>query len=369
MSSKPTALGAHVFAGGFTLGLLDKFEIKAHYEQLKLASEHAIHNFDFPVEIMPEMEDWPLPRGIDFLFGNPPCHGFSAINMTVKTKDRVNYRDNVYMENFVKYSIALRPKVACFEMVCGLMNAGAVLLDRFIKEWNEAGYSTTIVKVAAMNHGIPQLRRRIFVVAHKIKMPDTPAITTPNDVVVADAISDLENQPEGDEPTKYATRAQTPLQRELRRGNRKVHNHVWAESKWDPFLHLLEPGSNLATLPTKILDKHFRGKDKRERGVSPPGSFLFKTSPTRRAGVIGGQPGQFHYLHNRMISVRESARIMGYPDWFEFVGTSLGKKYAGIGKAVSPKVTAWLGEWVHEALNPSRQKRVVTNEFVDRTKG
>lgn len=367
MATRPTALGAHVYAGGFTLGVMKHFDVVGHVEELNLALSHARANFTFPITLAPSTS-WPTEQVPDLLYGNPPCHGFSAINMMVKREDRCGYKDNVYMQNFVAYSLRLRPPIAVFEMVPGLLTVGRPLLSSFSSLWQESGYAVTVVKTAAALHGVPQLRRRIFVIAHRVLLSPPPPSRGPLNVTVFDAISDLENQPLDDGCQPYVTAPRSEYQERLRADTHSCTNHRSTPTKWDPFIGQLLPGHSLSELPQEILDEHFRGADKRARGVAAPGSFLFKTAPNKRAGVVGGQCGQFHYKHDRLLTIREAARLMAYPDWFVWQG-NYSKQHQGIGKAISPLVGEWLAGWLVTAIEDSKPCHVPMEYYFDLTKG
>jgi len=55
--------------------------------------------------------------------------------------------------------------------------------------------------------------------------------------------------------------------------------------------------------------------------------------------------GVIHPLQHRIISVREAARLQGFPDWFVFLGT-LVQQYQQVGNAVPPPLAAAVGRSV-----------------------
>src|SRR5688572_17460201 len=76
--SKPTALGAYVFAGGFTLGVKNHFDVQCVYEATPYGVATARRNQpEIPVHV--GFENWELPdaRSVDFVYGNPPCAAWS----------------------------------------------------------------------------------------------------------------------------------------------------------------------------------------------------------------------------------------------------------------------------------------------------
>jgi DNA (cytosine-5)-methyltransferase 1 len=62
-----------------------------------------------------------------------------------------------------------------------------------------------------------------------------------------------------------------------------------------------------------------------------------------------------HPTQNRTITVREAARLQGFPDTFVFVGKHLSKQYEQVGNAVPPPLAAAIARTVRahvEAAKP-----------------
>ena len=58
----------------------------------------------------------------------------------------------------------------------------------------------------------------------------------------------------------------------------------------------------------------------------------------------------FHYLFNRVPTIRESARLQSFPDDFIFTGNK-GQKFRQVGNAVPPKMAKVLALAIMEVLN------------------
>lgn len=71
----------------------------------------------------------------------------------------------------------------------------------------------------------------------------------------------------------------------------------------------------------------------------------FKPSNT----IDTGHRNYFHYAEPRIPTVRESARIQSFPDWFEIVGTR-GSQYKQVGNAVPPMLAYILAKSIREQL-------------------
>ena len=87
--TKPTAIGAYIFAGGFTLGVREHFEVRAHLEESKYGVATFTKNQPgIPVYFPPE--NWPIStlkrdhEPIHFVYGNPPCAAWSGAGAATK---------------------------------------------------------------------------------------------------------------------------------------------------------------------------------------------------------------------------------------------------------------------------------------------
>lgn len=100
---------------------------------------------------------------LNLLVGGPPCQGFSHAGF--RSHDDIR---NDLAVNYLKFAQLLEPKVFLLENVEGLatMKKGKVLSD-LILSLQELGYfvTTPVWKLNAEEYGVPQMRRRVFLVA------------------------------------------------------------------------------------------------------------------------------------------------------------------------------------------------------------
>ena len=146
---------------------------------------------------------------LTLLVGGPPCQGFS-------TAGRCDLDDprNLLASRFVDAAVALRPDVVMMENVAALLWRRSEHVVRQIRaRLGEAGYRTAIMLAHCEAFGVPQLRRRMILLATKSALPRWPPtrfaaseplfrryIPTTNmkqsrpPVTVYEAISDLPNE-------------------------------------------------------------------------------------------------------------------------------------------------------------------------------
>lgn len=138
-------------------------------------------------------------KTVDIIIGGPPCQGFSTAGWRNEDDSR-----NLLWKHYLEVVNHIKPKYFFIENVMGLLSAtqkGAKVIDVMKKEFAELGYSIKYQKMHAEEYGVPQKRRRIFIIGqHKdtinnVDFPDK-ALNTP--LTVSDAIKNLPALKEND---------------------------------------------------------------------------------------------------------------------------------------------------------------------------
>lgn len=140
--------------------------------------------------------------GVDAVVGGPPCQGFShAGNAREKNDPR-----NLLVYDFINLVDRLRPRVFVMENVTGIRTIeGGEILNFIRKEFQRIGYPNTVNMVMASDFGVPQRRKRVFIIGARDASPhhlpkrliDEKTWTT-----LDHAIRDLPDQPADDDDTK-----------------------------------------------------------------------------------------------------------------------------------------------------------------------
>ena len=291
-------------------------------------------------------------RPIDIVFGGAPCQGFSLIGQRMLEDPR-----NSLVREFVRLVCELEASYFVFENVKGLtVGRHRGFLDELIDAFHAANYQTRSPwKVLnAAEFGVPQRRERLFLIGARagLPIPDYPPPITsvdgkplglPPAPTCQEALDDL---PDADRFPALLESDEVSVS--LRRTSSKYAHRMRCMSagSW-MFAHVREwdqrrMTSSMRTEHTPISSRRF--------AETPPGevepiSRFFKLSPTGlantlRAGTDSARgaftsPRPIHYRFARCITVREMARLHGFPDWFRFHVT----KWHGarqIGNAVPP---------------------------------
>lgn len=180
-----TAVDLFCGAGGMSVGLTRSgFEIVAGVDNdisslTTYANNHpesdAALKVDLTVEeqyasAMNQIEDRLGSRQLQLLAGGPPCQGFSTAGHC-----RLDDERNRLVFVFLKAVERLSPSQVLMENVAALLWKGRESFLRAVEDaLRQMGYSTSVAILHAEGYGVPQLRRRMFLVGTKTGSFDWP---------------------------------------------------------------------------------------------------------------------------------------------------------------------------------------------------
>ncbi len=303
-----------------------------------------------------------LQRGeLDCLIGGPPCQGFSK--NVVATKRFLDDPRNKLMQVFLSFVREFQPKTVLIENVAEIVKAYDGAVSNEILSKLQLDYSAEVRVLNAREYGVPQSRRRAFFLASRMKdivfpealykptkkqmkremqqtLFDETDVQEPKVqyVHVWDAISDLPHleNGEGENPCEYLVEPQTKYQEYIRepklfpkQEQYLLHDHI--ARKLTPIqyqrISSLKEGQSMPDLPEELrARKGYSGA----YGRLKPGD----TANTITRWVFHPGSGRFgHPYDNRVITIREAARLQSLPDWFIFEGTYI-QKSNQVGEAV-----------------------------------
>ncbi len=352
--TKPTLIDLFSGCGGFGLGA----ELAGFHSQVavdvapELQSSYKLNfpNSNVVLSDISEMEEasWKRLLGkqsIDGIICGPPCQGFSRIGKNDKSDPR-----RTLLFHFFRTVNIVRPKFFVMENVEGLLDDGNIAgLQSAIDSLNSAYSVLDPIVVDASDYGAPTKRKRVVVVGF-----DTSRMNSilPEDIVgagktkvnVKQAIGDLPHavkMAKGDNEfgwAAYATGNISNYARQMRQlppkglGSQLAINML--KKQWVSGL--------FETIHTKVVESRFSEtpQGKIDTISRYPRLNWQGLCPTLRAGT-GSDRGSFqavrpiHPSEPRVITVREAARLQGFPDWFLFHKTKH-HSFRMIGNSVSP---------------------------------
>lgn len=388
--ARPIGIDLFAGAGGLSLGFEQAgFDVVAAVEIDPIHC--AIHRFNFPgCTVIPHSVSGLTGaevrstagigrKRVDVVFGGAPCQGFSLIGHRALDDPR-----NRLVRDFVRIVVELNASYFVFENVKGLtIGKHRLFLEELIEEFEAAGYDVRRPwKVLdAADYGVPQHRERLILMGAKrgLRVPQYPqplvAPATsemrgflPEGPTCGDALGDLpdaEQFPEllgRDEVLTRNWGLASAFGEEMRCLGRKTW-HYGYRRRWKR--NLLT--SSLRTEHTEISRRRFASTPPGE--VEPISRFYRLSrdgvSNTLRAGTDSARgaftsPRPIHYAWPRCVTVREMARLHGFPDWFRFHET----KWHGarqIGNAVPPPLARAVASAIIDAMGirPERPEEIL----------
>ncbi len=269
---------------------------------------------------------------IDVVVGGPPCQGFSV----QRRGSDIDQRNELVLE-FGRIVRELQPRLFLMENVSGLLSKrGAGVLELLQKMLGECGYEFYVKKLDASHFGVPQARKRVFMVGvdkeriaapFVYPSPDQAFLESPR--TVRDAIWDLMNAT-GETVSNH--RADRLSELNLAR------------------IRSIKAGQGRDALPEHLqLSCHKNNSS--HRHLDTYGRMAWDTvAPTITARFDSFSRGRFgHPVCDRTITLREGARLQTFPDTFEFIGTKV-EVARQIGNAVPPVLAQKLAEQISSFL-------------------
>ncbi len=287
---------------------------------------------------------------LDLLIGGPPCQGFSRIGLRQKDDPR-----NSLIGHFFRHVRLLRPRVFVMENVEGLMDTGnSTFLMEALATLPSYYKIVGPVVISAADLGAPTTRKRVIVVGYdrrdvdEIDLNAIHALKSEARISVRDAIADL---PEpvivGKDKQNYGW-ARYPELGYISDYARQRRVFPDRHIGWQHALTQLSLG-NVSGLfetlhSTTVKDRFIETRQGKVEPISRyPKLAWAGQCPTLRAGT-GADKGSFQAMRPihpslpRVITVREGARLQGFPDWFVFHPAKW-HSFRMIGNSVSPIVS------------------------------
>lgn len=334
------------------------------------------------------------PGELDCLIGGPPCQAFSYNN---HQRTHRSIRAGLF-RSYLRIVEALQPKVLVMENVPGILTIGdGTVVDEIYESLAALDYSCEARILYAEDFGVPQERRRVFFIAtrlgwtdglfpdgthgpfpkpdpksnpfihHWTRKPDRQYGDS-REVAVWSAIGDLPSIPNGGsiEGRVYAKRPTSKLQKLLRGDTKELANHrasKLSEINLQRMEHVPEGGS-WRNIPFELLPA---GMQRAKR-----------TDHTKRYGRLRRRGrcctiltkcdphwgSYFHPVDQRVISVREAARLQSFPDRFVFKGPLAGQM-AQVGNAVPPLLAAGVARAVRAHLEAHQEADLAVPAALD----
>lgn len=341
--------------GGMSLGFQQAgFVPSVAIEHKKSIAEGHKKNFSQVKHITQDIVDVDLHRLLGryvnyptVVVGGPPCQGFSQKGQRRGLSDERNF----LFRKFIDSVRVAKPIAFVIENVPGLLsNEKGYFLNEILTTFALEGYQMKFKVLNALDFGVPQNRKRAFIVGTRegidFYWPEPVGFYS----TVYDAISDLPKlkSGEGNEVSMYTSKPLTKYQSELRKNSDRLYNHV-ATKHSDLVLERLKmipEGGSRADLPEEHHTKSI---------YSGTWSRLVDDKPARTITTRFDTPSSGMFTlpnQDRCLTVREAARIQSFPDDFIFTGNK-SNQMVQVGNAVPPLMAQAVARSLLAALTGS----------------
>lgn len=293
-----------------------------------------------------------LSNKIDLLAGGPPCQGFSTLGKREGEDTR-----NQLVETYLKLATVVKPKMIIMENVPAMQSMkheSGVKYPEYAKQFlHENGYHADTILLDGCQVGLAQTRKRLFLIGinkeyvegidnfKKILDETINHLAPSNDYsTIREYIYDLPRLENNEGEEVMVVDGMT------------IYNHNVFKYQEETLKRIkaVPYGGGLQDIPDSLLSNHLK---KMKSGGYGSGGFVKnlygrlewdKPSGTIVAGIKKITSGRFFHPENdRLLTVREAARLQSFPDDYRVYG-SLVDQYTIIGNAVPPKFSELIGK-------------------------
>ena len=324
-----------------------------------------------------------MPDNPDVVIGGFPCQGFSIANLGRSVDDS---RNKLYKQ-MLRVIRVKKPKYFIAENVAGILTLGkGIVMQKIIKDFRSIGYKVDYKLLNAADYGVPQARRRVFIIGNRLNFENPFPKQTHEAPSIEKHMLDkiLDKHITTKEAIGFLSKTSLS-NKTLYVNNRVIHNHVGDTNVHDEFwgrkypvnqfdiCDYLKKWRKKAGISTKKVDEHFGyahtaghwfRKDNNSGSIPNPDDWrglkkllgfddkydkqvttmvkkkiqfeqsLRITNWKTPSDTLTATSPEIHVNLKRRLSVRECAILQTFPDDFIFEGSTFRSMYKQIGNAV-----------------------------------
>lgn len=290
---------------GYTIAMANEYDPKIwktyeknHKTNLLKEDIRKIKNIDFPNEI-------------DGIIGGPPCQSWSEAGCLKGINDS---RGKLFYD-YIRILKEKKPKFFLAENVPGMLSSRHFdAVKNILEHFRSCGYDVTVNLANASDYGVAQDRKRVFYIGFRkdlnISFEFPKPNTEKNKLTLKDAIWDLKDS------------AIPALKNNKKNLKINILNHEYFIGTY----------STIFMSRNRVRDWNEQAFTVQASGrqcqLHPQAPKMVLIEQNKRAFVLGQE-----HLYRRL-TVRECARIQGFPDNFEFIYENIDDGYKMVGNAV-----------------------------------
>lgn len=252
-----------------------------------------------------------FPSEVDGIIGGPPCQSWSEAGSLKGIEDE---RGKLFYE-YIRILKNKQPKFFLAENVSGMLaNRHSDAVKNIITFFEACGYDVSITLANAKNYNIAQERKRVFYIGFRkdlniqFKFPTGSTAAANKKITLKDVIYDLQDSAVPSLKNKHNPKA--------------INNNEYFIGSYSP---IFMSRNRVKDWNEQAYTVQASG---RQCQLHPQAPKMIKVGKNDCRFVEGKE-----YLYRRM-TVREIARIQGFPDSFQFIYTDINNAYKMIGNAV-----------------------------------
>ncbi len=286
-------------------------------------------------------------KQIDIIIGSPPCKEYSRSNKNTSTIPFMQSGSTSLPYHFFRLVIVLRPKWFIMENVIRFYNT---LDGEFIQQlFLPFGYTTQLHILNAADFGVPQKRKRGFLIGNLLNKKLTFKPTTCKYLTIKDAIDDLCKVDAAHNTMNKVSllKPSSSYQKKLRKSDNYVQNHCATNHKKSTIsiLSKITQGQSREDVPDlKNTKSKYSGAYYRPYYNKPARTI------TTRFDTPSGDGDSIHPLLNRCFTPREAARLQSFDDSYVFYGNRQEIRLQ-IGDAVPPLLSQEIAKQIKITLS------------------
>lgn len=253
-----------------------------------------------------------FPSNVDGIIGGPPCQSWSEAGSLRGIDDE---RGQLFFD-YIRILRRVQPKFFLAENVSGMLaNRHNEAVQNIIKLFEESGYDVTLTLVNAKDYGVAEERKRVFYIGFRkdlnidFKFPVGSTVNDRKKLTLRDVIWDLQE-------------TAVPSAERNHRNPDAINNNEYFTGEYSP---IFMSRNRVKSWDEQAFTVQASG---RQCQLHPQAPKMIKVGKNDCRFVEG-----MEHLYRRM-TVREIARVQGFPDDFKFIYDSVNDGYKMIGNAV-----------------------------------
>ncbi len=253
-----------------------------------------------------------FPSDVDGIIGGPPCQSWSEAGALRGIDDA---RGQLFFD-YIRILRKVKPKFFLAENVSGMLaDRHNEAVQNIIKLFEESGYDVTLTLVNAKDYGVAQERKRVFYIGFRkdlgidFKFPVGSTVDDTKKLTLRDIIWDLQE-------------TAVPSAARNHRNPNAINNNEYFTGEYSP---IFMSRNRVKSWDEQAFTVQASG---RQCQLHPQAPKMVKVGKNDCRFVEGQE-----HLYRRM-TVREVARIQGFPDDFIFLYEGVNDAYKMIGNAV-----------------------------------